>query len=245
MANRRKQSRFRRRYRHDCRPHVHALPQCQKRHRADAPAPILNRCFLTPPLLETVASSKRHTTDPRFSTRYHLSKPDFEGHLRCTSEKGHRRHRLLVCAAGISTSALAATSRQFGAANTNSTPIQNVARTPCRIVRRCVLNPRAHGWTCRCHVPSPPTFRQHPLRRHHNRHLLPAQLHQNPVLLPVRTLLFRDPHRSNRPPSIHRTWGTDRHCAQQSSTRTPILKNRPLFSIRHRCPSTTRLIVPP
>ena len=94
MAYRCQQSRLRRRYRYDRRPDVHALPQRTERYRADAAVALFNRHPLTPPLLETVAPPKRNTPHPRFCPRHRPRKPNFKGHLRCSSEKGNRRHRM-------------------------------------------------------------------------------------------------------------------------------------------------------
>ena len=175
MANRCKQSRIRWRHRYDCRPDVHAIPQCAKRHRTDAPAPPLNRYILTPTLLAAMAPSKRYTVDPRFRARYHLSKPNFEGHFRFSSQKGNRRHRLLVRDLRIPASVLATVSWKFREACSDSSSIQNVARAPCWHVRRCVLYPCSYGRTCCYHVFTPSTFRQRSLRCYHYCYLLPTQ----------------------------------------------------------------------
>ena len=154
MAYRCQQSRLRRRYRYDRRSDVHALPQCPERYRADAAVALFNRHPLTPPLLETVARPKRNTPYPRFCPRHRPRKPNFKGHLRCSSEKGDRRHRMSFRRAGIFASLLAAVARKFGRTDQHSTPIQTVARASCGDVCRGIFNACTHGWT-RCRDVSP------------------------------------------------------------------------------------------
>ena len=159
MAHGCQQSRVRRRHRHDCRSYVHAFPQRAKRHRAHAPATLLNGCLFAPALLATVAPPKRHAVDPRFCPRYRLGKFGFKRHLRRSPQEGDRRYRVSICRAGSLTSVLATLTRQLGASGWHSTPIQIVAGATCRATRWSIFNTCAHGWACRCHVSPPATLK--------------------------------------------------------------------------------------
>ena len=242
MAHRCEQSRFRRRHRHDRCPHVHTLPERKKRHRANAPTPLLDRRLLTPTLLATLAPAKRHTTHHRLRPRHRLGEPHFKRHLRCPSEEGHRWSRLPLRDLRVPASLLATPPRRFRPINTDSTPIQDVARATRRATRRRVLHPRTHGRTRRRHVSPPATSREHCLRRDNDCHLFHVEPHQNTVLLPARSFLFGYPDRSRRAFTLHRTRCINRHRTEQPRTRTPLFQNRALLPIRHRLTSAFWLV---
>ncbi len=171
MAHRCKQSRLRRRHRHDSCPAIYAVPACTKRHRTHAPFTFLNRCHLTGTLLETVAPQKHLAIDSRSHNRHCTRQFHLKRHFRCPPKEDNRRDCLSICHIRIFSIPTETATEPRCCGRTGDT-LQNMAWLTIRHPCRHIFNARTHGGTGHRHVSSTTKVRQPNIRCNNNITLL-------------------------------------------------------------------------